>query len=64
MALSMNTKSAKNLKIFPARIDQSSYNNELVPASFRKLHWLDVPDGNITDDSLDVLNTEFYRIKR
>lgn len=63
MAMSMNTKSAKNLKIFPARIDQSSYNNELVPASFQKLHWLDVPHGNITDDSLAVLNTEFYRIK-
>lgn len=49
-------------RIMPVLIDDTSYDDNRIPLSFRKLHWLEAPGGTITDHSLAALNNTFYEI--
>jgi hypothetical protein len=54
---------ALDFPILPVIIDDIQRDSVHLPEQFKALHWIEAPDGRITDDSLSFIN-QLYQIRR
>lgn len=63
LALKLKADSGLDILILPVQVSPVSRDSSKIPQEFRKLHWIEAPEGNITDEGLARIN-ETYRKTR
>lgn len=59
MAIELANRQGHQLPVRPVQIGPVTRDSSNIPEYFRKLHWIDAPGGNISDDGLAGLNETF-----
>jgi hypothetical protein len=63
LALKLKADSGLDIPILPVQVSPVSRDSSKIPQEFRKLHWIEALEGNITDEGLARIN-ETYRKTR
>jgi hypothetical protein len=61
LAISLKEGEMREFPILPVQIGPIPRDSHDLPESFRNLHWIDAPEGKITDDGLFRINETFLK---